>query len=63
MSYKCKNGQPTLENSGFSLTEQCDAPQKNWLSEHSMPSGEINTSDIPLENNVTVELLWQKKLV
>ena len=41
--------QPTLEISGFSLIEQCDPLQENQLSEHSMPSGEINLSDIPQE--------------
>ena len=30
--------QLTLDNSGFSLTEQCDPLPENQLSEHSMPS-------------------------
>ena len=44
--------QPTLEISGFSLTEHCNSLQENQLSEHSMPSGEINLSDIPQEKKV-----------
>ena len=39
---------------GPSLTEQCDPPQENQLSEHSMSSSEINPSDIPRENKVAV---------
>ena len=46
--------QPNLENSGFSLTEQCDTPLENWLSEHPVPSDEINPSDIPRESKVVV---------
>ena len=57
------NSQPTLENSSFSLTEQSDTPQENWLSEHPVLSGEINPSDIPRENKVVVVRLWWKKLV
>ena len=34
----CTIAKPTLENSGFSLTEQCDTLQENQLSEQSMPS-------------------------
>ena len=52
------HSQPTLENSGFFLTEQCDTPEENWLSEESAPSGEINPSDIPRENKVAVVRLW-----
>ena len=58
LCYKCKTrdilgencliATPTLEDSGFPLTEQCDPPQENQLSEH-VPSGEINASD-PREN-------------
>ena len=53
----------TLENSGFSLTKQCDTPQENWLSEHPVLSGEINPSDIPRENKVVVVRLWWEKVV
>ena len=46
--------QPTLENSGSCLNEQCDPLQGDQLSEHSVPSGEINPSDIPRENKVVL---------
>ena len=52
--------QRTLENSGFSLIEQCN-PQENQLSEHSVPSGDVNPSDIPREKKVAVvRLCWEK---
>ena len=46
--------QPTLENSGSCLNEQCDPLQGDRLSEHSVPSGEIIPSDIPRENKVVM---------
>ena len=55
--------QPTVENSGFSLTEQCDPSQDNQLSEHFVSSGKISPSDISLENKVVVVRLWWKKLL
>ena len=64
LCYKCKTrhilgeicpiATPTLGNSGLPLTEQRDLPQENQLSDQSVPSGEINPSDIPRENKVAV---------
>ena len=54
---------PTSDYSGFSLTEQCDPAQENLLSEHYVPSGEMNPSDIAMGKKVVVVRLWWKTLL
>ena len=53
--------QPTSEYSGFSLTEHCDPAQENLLSEHSVPSGEMNPSDIAMEKKVVWSVCGGKR--